>query len=114
MDSRALGDTLAWIPYVEEFGNIHGSKMIVSTFHNNLLEKQYPNIEFRKPGEEVPNLYAMYSLGLFYNEDGNINHFKKHGSIVCYANDMYRKILINSGFEIIYRDHECNTIYKLN
>ena len=44
----------------------------------------------------------------------NINHFKKHGSIVCYANDMYRKILINSGFEIIYRDHECNSIYKLN
>ncbi len=76
MDSKALGDTLAWIPYVEEFGRVHKSKMIVSTFHNHMFEKQYPNIEFVKPGDEVSNLYAMYSLGLFYNDEGNINHFK--------------------------------------
>ena len=76
LDSKALGDTLAWIPYVEEFGKVHKSKMIISTFHNHMFENQYPNIEFVKPGSEVPNLYAMYSLGLFYNDEGNTNHFK--------------------------------------
>ena len=50
--------------------------MIVSTFHNHMFQNQYPNIEFVKPGESVPNLYAMYSIGLFYTDDGNINHFK--------------------------------------
>ena len=76
LDSKALGDTLAWIPYIEEFGKQHNSKMIVSTFHNHMFQNQYPNIEFVKPGESVPNLYAMYSIGLFYTDDGNINHFK--------------------------------------
>ena len=76
LESKALGDTLAWIPYVEEFGKVHKSKMIVSTFHNHMFEKQYPNIEFVKPGSEVSNLYAMYSIGLFYNEDGTTNNFK--------------------------------------
>ena len=76
IDSKALGDTLAWFPYIEEFGKKHNCKMIASTFHNTMLRNQYPNIEFVKPGEVVPNLYAMYSLGLFYNDDGNVNLFK--------------------------------------
>jgi len=76
IDSKALGDSLAWISYVEEFGRVHKSKMIVSTFHNHMFENQYPNIEFVKPGSEVTNLYAMYSLGLFYKEDGSSNNFK--------------------------------------
>ena len=76
LDSKALGDTLAWIPYIEEFGKVHNSQMIVSTFHNHMFENQYPNVEFVKPGTEVPNLYAMYSIGLFYTDDGVTNHFK--------------------------------------
>ena len=75
IDSKALGDTLAWFPYVEEFGKQHNCKIVTSTFHNDMLKKQYHNIEFVEPGDVVPNLYAMYSLGLFY-EDGNINFFK--------------------------------------
>jgi len=76
LDSKALGDTLAWIPYVEEFGKKHNSEMIVSTFHNHMFEKQYTNIEFVKPGSTVNNLYSMYNIGLFYNEDNSINFFK--------------------------------------
>ncbi len=41
LDSKALGDTLAWIPYIEEFGKLHNSQMIVSTFHNHMFENQY-------------------------------------------------------------------------
>jgi autotransporter strand-loop-strand O-heptosyltransferase len=44
-----------------------------------MFEKQYPNIEFVEPGTNVHNLYAMYSLGLFYNED-NTYKMLKHPS----------------------------------
>ena len=73
LDSKALGDTLAWFPYVEEFGKKHNCKMVTSTFHNDMLIQQYPDIEFINPGDIAENLYAMYGLGLFYNEDGSIN-----------------------------------------
>jgi len=76
MDSKALGDTLAWFPYIEEFGKHHNCKIVTSTFHNEMLMKQYPNVEFVNPGEVVHNLYAMYSLGIFYNGDGTINGLK--------------------------------------
>jgi len=76
LDSKALGDSLAWIAYVEEFGRVHKCKMITSTFMNEMFENQYPNIEFVKPGDNVENLYAMYAIGLFYNEDNTINIYK--------------------------------------
>ena len=76
MDSKALGDTLAWIPMVDEFRKHHGCKLILSTFHNKMFEDQYTDIEFVEPGSTVPNLYSMFALGLFYNEDGSINLFK--------------------------------------
>ena len=76
LDSKALGDTLAWFPYVEEFGKKHNCKMVTSTFHNEMLIQQYPNIEFINPGEIAENLYAMYGLGLFYNEEGSVNLHK--------------------------------------
>jgi len=50
--------------------------MITSTFHNDMLIQQYPNIEFINPGDIAENLYAMYGLGLFYNEDGSVNMHK--------------------------------------
>lgn len=71
--SKSLGDTLAWIPYCEEFRIKHGCELIVSTFLNHLFEDQYPNIEFVQPGSVVHNIYAQYQLGWFYNEDGTIN-----------------------------------------
>ena len=76
LDSKALGDSLAWIPYVEEFGKVHNCKMVVSTFMNTMFESRYPNIEFVEPGTNVENLYAMYGIGLFYNEDSTINVYK--------------------------------------
>jgi autotransporter strand-loop-strand O-heptosyltransferase len=76
LDSRALGDTLAWIPYIEQFGTIHNCKMVTSTFMNSLFDGRYPNIEFVEPGTNVENLYAMYAIGLFYNDDSTINVYK--------------------------------------
>jgi len=76
LDSRALGDTLAWFPYLEEFRKKHNCKLIASTFMNDFFSNEYPNIEFIKPGDTASELYAMYCIGLFYNEDDSINLFK--------------------------------------
>ena len=76
LDSRALGDTLAWFPYLEEFRKKHNCKLVASTFMNDFFSNEYPNIEFIKPGDTAIDLYAMYCIGLFYNDDDSINLFK--------------------------------------
>lgn len=68
-DSQSLGDTIAWIPYVEEFRKKHDCKVIVSTYKNFLFKDVYPELEFVEPDTIVHNLYAMYKLGWFYNSD---------------------------------------------
>lgn len=68
--SKSLGDTLAWIPYCEEFRLKHDCELIVSTFMNNLFFETYPHIKFVEPGEMIPNIYAQYELGWFYNQNG--------------------------------------------
>jgi len=69
LDSSALGDTIAWIPYIEEFRKKWDCDVIVSTFWNHLFEKSYPNLIFSKPGIPVHNLYAMYKIGWFYDSE---------------------------------------------
>lgn len=73
LDSKSLGDTIAWFPYVEEFRKTHQCQIVCSTFHNEWFADLYPNIEFVTPGEAVHHLYAMYKIGWFYNEDGTPN-----------------------------------------
>jgi autotransporter strand-loop-strand O-heptosyltransferase len=75
-ESSAIGDTLAWFPAIEEFRNTHQCQVICSTFHNEWFEKEYPNLEFVNPGTEVNNLYAMYTVGWFYNEDKTVTNSK--------------------------------------
>jgi autotransporter strand-loop-strand O-heptosyltransferase len=69
MDSSSLGDTIAWIPYIEEFRKKWNCQVITSTFWNKLFRNSYPEIEFVEPGTVVHNLYAMYVLGWFWNRD---------------------------------------------
>lgn len=68
-ESSSLGDTLAWIPYVEEFRKQRECHVIVSTFHNNLFLDAYPHLEFVNPGTTVDKLHALYRLGCFYNNN---------------------------------------------
>ena len=72
--SNAIGDTLAWFPYAEEFRKKHKCKLVVSTFWNEWFKDTYPNIEFVEPGEEQYDLYAMYEVGWHYNEDEDIDY----------------------------------------
>ena len=76
LDSKSLGDTLAWFPYIEEFRKKWNCEMICSTFMNNLFKEKYPNIEFVEPGTPVNNLYAMYSIGWYYDDNGEFSKVK--------------------------------------
>jgi autotransporter strand-loop-strand O-heptosyltransferase len=83
LDSKAIGDTLAWFPYAEEFRKKWNCDVISSTFHNDWFKKEYPEIEFVAPGTEVTNLYAMFNIGWFYDGQEIITNkipidFKKH------------------------------------
>lgn len=60
--SRALGDTLAWIPYVEAFQHEHKCKVICATHFVSLFEKAYPTIEFVPITASVQNVFAMYRV----------------------------------------------------
>ena len=67
-DSASLGDTLAWIPYALEFKKKHNCHVIVSSFWNKILDV-YTELEFVEPGTVVNDLYAMYNVGWFYNDN---------------------------------------------
>jgi len=80
-DSKSLGDTLAWFPYVEEFRKKHKCNVWVSTFWNKLFKghKKYSHLEIIDPGVVVENLYASYSVGCFDdNYNKNKNNWKSH------------------------------------
>ena len=66
IDSKALGDTMAFIPYCEAFQEKHKCKVTVSTFWNKILD--YPNLKFIEPGQSI-GCFAMYHLGYFHDPD---------------------------------------------
>ena len=68
-DSKSLGDTIAWMPYVLEFKKKHNCHVIVSTHKNFLFESVYPELEFIAPGQSADNILGMYSIGWFYDEN---------------------------------------------
>ena len=68
-ESSSLGDTIAWMPYCEEFRKKHNCHVIVSSFRNDMFKNIYPNIEFVERGLVVNNIKALYRLGWFYDYD---------------------------------------------
>ena len=77
-ESKSLGDSLAWIPYVEKFRIDNKCKVICSSFNNDLFKDQYPDIEFVLPGSNVNNIHALYRLGLFYTDERKIDITKHY------------------------------------
>jgi len=69
MDAHALGDNIAWIPYVEEFRKLRNCTVICSTFYNDLFKNVYPNILFVAPNTNVDNVYAQYYIGATHELD---------------------------------------------
>ena len=50
--------------------------VICSTFHNKLFKDQYPNIKFVEPGSHVKDIYALFRVGVFI--ENNEIDFNKH------------------------------------
>jgi len=75
-ESKSIGDTLAWFPYVEEFRKKHNCQVICSTFWNDFFRNVYKDIEFVEPGTVVDNIYVIYRLGWFYDVNRNPNDIR--------------------------------------
>lgn len=92
--SKSLGDTLAWIPYVEEFRKIYGGNIYCFTFMNDMFKKTYPEIKFLEQWviDKKPNNYfdRIYNLGVFYSKLNKVT-FKNSVSFSKTPID-YRKI----------------------
>jgi autotransporter strand-loop-strand O-heptosyltransferase len=76
MSSKALGDTIAWIPYVDEFRKKHQCHVICSGWWQDIFD--YPEIEFVKPGSGVTDIYASYEVGCFDGQlDKNVKNWRE-------------------------------------
>jgi len=71
LDSKSIGDTLAWAPYAVEFAKQHNCKVALSTFHNKWFINNpfYQDIEFLHPGQRT-QCYSSYTIGWFRDDDG--------------------------------------------
>lgn len=67
LDSKSVGDTLAWMPYCLEFKNKYNCEVLVSTFHNDWFKKVYPELQFLKAGSTVQNIHALFNVGIYYD-----------------------------------------------
>jgi len=75
LDSKSIGDTLAWTPYAEEFRKKHNCKVYLSTFRNDFFRDQYKDITFVEPGYNNPDIYAKYTIGWYQPMDINKNPY---------------------------------------
>ena len=71
LGSKALGDTLAWAGYVEEFRKKHNCHIIFSCWWNDMLD--YPEWEMVPIGSSVPGIYAQYEIGCYDEDKGYLN-----------------------------------------
>ena len=69
--SGAMGDSIAWLPYVEEFRKKHGCEIWVAVYTEvaELFRETYPELHFVPPGERPGAFYASYYLGCFFPPD---------------------------------------------
>ncbi len=74
LESKSLGDTMAWFPYAEEFRKKMNCNVYVSTFMNELFIDQYPYLKFISPGQVVNNLTASYKIGWFFDGSGEVDY----------------------------------------
>ena len=80
LESKSIGDTLAWTPYAVEFAKKHNCKVVLSTFHNDWFKdlEAYKNIEFTTPGSNISGLTASYKIGWFRDNNGGWKNFEAH------------------------------------
>jgi len=76
--NTALGDSVAWIPYCEEFRKLHRCILTVETPHYKIFSKSYPEIEwvpFMVYTLEDDEFYASYEIA--YGPDAWEDHVEE-------------------------------------
>ncbi len=105
-DSKSLGDTVSWIPYVLEFKKAHNCDVVVSTYWNQLFNEVYPELEFVQPGTVVHNIFGQYNLGWFWDinkepEMPNTIPFSRSAAAILVASIASSKLIVPTTFERI-------------
>lgn len=67
LDSKALGDTIAWVPYFLEFKERYKCEVVVSTFKNFLFKDMYPELTWVEPGSVVNGIHCMLKVGWHFD-----------------------------------------------
>lgn len=64
LESSSVGETVSWIPYIDEFRKKHQCKVLCTTYWNNLFKTEYPNITFIEPTEFVKHsdVFSIYKI----------------------------------------------------
>jgi autotransporter strand-loop-strand O-heptosyltransferase len=77
LESKSIGDTIAWTPYAVEFAKKHNCKVILSTFHNEWFKglDTYKDIEFIEPGQST-ECHVIYKIGWIRGESGKWDNFE--------------------------------------
>ena len=81
--SKALGDNIAWLPYVEEYRKVHNVEVILNTAHNYLFNKAYPDIIFTTDTANLVNnvdkkFRIDFGPELYHVNGVNLPGFWKH------------------------------------
>jgi len=73
IDSKSLGDTLAWLPVIDLFREKFNTKLYVTSFWNPLVSAMFPKIAFQPPGYRDPSTYATFGVGWYEEKDRNVH-----------------------------------------
>jgi hypothetical protein len=96
MESKSIGDTIAWTPYAIEFAKKHNCKVLLSTFHNSWFKglEAYKDIEFIEPGQSI-DCNIIYRLGWMKGDSGKWDKFD------CYPNSPHAQPLQKTATDIL-------------
>lgn len=64
IDSKALGDTIAWMGYIDIFRKKHNCELFCSSFHNILFIESYPDIIFLPPNTNIEDIHTQIYIGV--------------------------------------------------
>jgi autotransporter strand-loop-strand O-heptosyltransferase len=107
--SDALGDTIAWIPCVEEFRVKNKVDVVLFTYYNHLFDKAYADIEFTDISnpDDINNVDKKFRIDhgpLLYNVDG-----KKSPDAWYKSNEKFDNFI--NDFD--YRDYSLQELGKI-
>lgn len=73
IDSSSLGDTIAWLPVIDQLRKKYKAQLIVTTFWNEIMSHFFPQIKFSHPGFRDPSANAVFGVGWYEEDDRNIH-----------------------------------------